>query len=80
MASNDTQTLIKYAAASIGVLAVGFLAYYLSKDDTEELDYNRYNVKKFEALMDEIRLEFTCIYARNYNLFLKIKENGEDDP
>ena len=32
--SNDTQTLIKYAAASIGVIAVGCLAYYLSKDES----------------------------------------------
>ena len=67
MASNDTQTLMKYAAASIGVLAVGFLAYYLSKDEAPELDYNRYNVKKFEALMDEIRLEFTCIFNTTEN-------------
>ena len=37
-------------------------------------------MKKFEQLMDEIRLEFTCIYTRNYNLLLKIKENGEEDP
>ena len=77
--SSDTQTMIKYAVASIGALAVVGLAYYLSQDSSEPLDYKIYNEKKFEALMDEIRLEFTCIYARNYNLLLKIKENGEDD-
>ena len=77
--SNDTQSLIKYAVASIGAIAVVGLAYYLSKDNSQPLDYKVYNEKKFEALMDEIRLEFTCIYARNYNLLLKIKENGEDD-
>lgn len=77
--SSDTQSLIKYAVASIGAIAVVGLAYYLSKDNSQPLDYKVYNEKKFEALMDEIRLEFTCIYARNYNLLLKIKENGEDD-
>ena len=30
--------------------------------------------------MKEVQLEFTCIYARNYNLLLKIKENGEYQP
>lgn len=30
--------------------------------------------------MDEIRLEFTCIYTRNYNLLLKVKAAGEYQP
>ena len=29
--------------------------------------------------MKEMQLEFTCIYSRNYNLMLKVKEAGEDD-
>ena len=44
------------------------------------MDYKRFNVEKFETLMKEMELEFTCIYTRNYNLLLKIKENDEFEP
>lgn len=75
--SNDNQTLIKYAVASIGAIAIAGLAFYLSQDDFKGLDFKRYNLEKFKALMAEVQLEFTCIYTRNYNLLLKIKEHDE---
>ena len=28
--------------------------------------------------MKEVQLELTCIYARNYNLLLKVKESDEN--
>ena len=77
MSNNDKQTLIKYAAASIGVVALAGLTYYLSLDKHVAVENSRYNLEKFQALMAEMQLEFTCIYCRNYNLMLKIKENGE---
>jgi len=51
----------------------------LSKDDHDELDYKKFNKAKLEALMKEVQLEFTCIYTRNYNLLLRIKESDEFD-
>lgn len=66
--------------AGIGAVALAGLAYYLSSDDFKSLDYKVYNAEKFEALMKEVQLEFTCIYTRNYNLLLKIKENNEYEP
>ena len=77
MSNNDTQTMIKYAAASIGALTLCGIAYYLSHDESTALDFSRYNLEKFQALMAEVQLEFTCIYCRNYNLLLKIKDSGE---
>ena len=34
---------------------------------------DEYTKEKLEALMKEVQLELTCIYARNYNLLLKVK-------
>ena len=75
MSNMDSQTMIKYAAASIGAIALAGLAYYLSKEET--LDYKVYTADKLKAVMAELQLELTCIYSRNYNLMLRLKENGD---
>lgn len=77
--SSDSQSMIKFAFAGVGALALAGLVFYLSRDETQQLDYKRYDKKKFQALMSEVQLELTCIYARNYNLLLKIKESGQQD-
>ena len=69
--------MIKYAMIGLGALAVAGIAYYLSQD-TDALDYKEYTKEKLETLMKEVQLELTCIYARNYNLLLKVKENDEN--
>jgi len=79
MVDNNSGSMVKYAVAGIGAIAMAGLVYYLSSDDFVALDYKRYNVEKFEVLMNELNLEFTCIYTRNYNTYLKIKENGEGE-
>jgi len=71
--------MIKYAVAGVGALALAGMLFYFSRDETQPLDYKRYDKKKFQALMSEVQLELTCIYARNYNLLLKIKESGQQD-
>ena len=70
----DQQQTVKYALMGLGAVAVAGLAYWLSKDDVAPLDYKKYDKAHLKALMDELELELTCIYARNYNVFLKIRE------
>lgn len=69
--------MLKYAAAGVGAIVLGAAIWYMSKDSNVELDYNVYTKEKLEALMKEVELEFTCIYTRNYNILLKIKESDE---
>ena len=76
----DNNSVLKYAVAGVGAIALGALVWYLSKDDFEPLDYTKYDKVKLEALMKELELEITCIYARNYTILLRVKENGEDTP
>jgi hypothetical protein len=76
MESNQT---IKYALAGLGAVALGTLVWYLSKDEYHELDYKKFNKAKLEAVMKEIQLEFTCIYTRNYNILIRLKESEEFD-
>ncbi len=71
--ADSSQNTIKYVLAGVSTLALCAGLWYLSRDD-EALDYRKFNKQKLEALMSEIQLEITCIYARNYNLLLKIKE------
>ena len=74
---SDNSSTIKYAMIGLGALAIAGLAWYLSQDQ-EGLDYNEFTKEKLEKLMKEVQLEFTCIYARNYNLLLKVKDADEN--
>ena len=75
---DNNQNLVKYVAAGVGAIALAAGLWYLSRDD-EVLDYKRFTKKKLEKLMEEMQLELTCIYARNYNLLLKLKEEKDFD-
>lgn len=37
----------------------------------------KHSLEKLHELLHELDREYKCIYIRNYNLMLKIKENGE---
>ena len=74
---DSNQNMVKYAAMGVGAIALGAFVWYLSKDDASELDFSKYTKDKLENLMKEVQLEFTCIYTRNYNILLKIKESDE---
>lgn len=65
----ETNQMAKFAAIGVGAIAIGAMVWYLSRDD-ETLNYKRYTKQRLEKLMTEMELEFTCIYARNYNLML----------
>ncbi len=71
--ADSSQNTIKYVLAGVSTIALCAGLWYLSRDD-EALDYRKFSKQKLEKLMEEVELEITCIYARNYNLLLKLKE------
>lgn len=42
-----------------------------------DLSGEKYTLEKLKEVLMELELEFTCIYARVYNLMQKLKENAE---
>jgi len=68
---------VRYAIAGLSAVALGALVWYMSKDDLSELDYKKYTKEILASIMKETQLEFTCIYTRNYNILLRIKESDE---
>ncbi len=72
----DNGTLLKYALAGIGAIGVAAALWYLSRDDSEANleDKKQFSKERLEKLMKELQLEITCIYARNYNVMLKIRD------
>jgi hypothetical protein len=59
------------ALGVLGVLASGAVLYYLSREAPIKLDPKIHTKEKFMELLDELNLEYTCIYVRNYNMILK---------
>lgn len=60
--------------ATIGTLIGGSLLWYLSREKSITIDPEIHTDAQFKAILAEIKLEFTCIYVRHYNLILKMKE------
>lgn len=60
---------------------VGGGIYFLSKDSSAKLDpKNKHTLEMLHKLLKELTLEYTCLYTRNYNLLLKMKENNTCPP
>ena len=75
MESVSNKTLI---AAGIGAIALGIAVYMMSKDDSEPLDSSgKHTLEKLKIVLNEMKLEYTCIYTRNYNIMLKAKAAGD---
>jgi hypothetical protein len=69
---------IGYAAAGFGALALAYVVYRLSQDDSAPLDpKGKHSLEKLKQLLAETKLEYTCIYARNYNIMMRTKDAGE---
>jgi len=66
--------------ASLGVVAGGALLYYLSREESVKLDPKIHTREAFLQLLEELNLEYVCIYVRNYNMLLKMRENNELKP
>ena len=76
MENVSSKTLI---LASVGAIALGVAVYYLSRDDSaSKLEpKKRHTLEKLKQICDQTKLEYTCIYARNYNTMLRLKENND---
>ena len=67
-----------YTTVAIG-LGVGI--YFLSKDYDVSLDLNdKHKLENLHLLLNELHLEYTCIYTRYYNLLLKLKDQNRVNP
>ena len=70
-------TTVKAVALSVGAILLGASAvYFLSKDDSmQNFDpKNKHTLAKLKRILAQCKLEYTCIYARNYNIMLRQKE------
>lgn len=65
------------AITTFGLLAGGAVLYFLSKEESVKLDPKIHTREAFLALLEELNLEYVCIYVRNYNMLLKMKESNE---
>jgi len=65
------------AVGTIGAIALAGGIWYLSKDDDSvAFDPSKHTKEDLVKLLNEMNLEFACIYARSYNILLKAKENN----
>lgn len=63
----------KYALAGLAVALGGGLLWYLSQDSVQ-LDPKIHTEAKMLSLMDELKLEYSCVYIRYLNKILKEKK------
>ena len=80
---NNDNSLRNIVLASVGAIALSVSLYYLSREkgfDTKIDIKNKHTKKRLQELMGEFQLEYTCIYARNYNIMLRSKEAGDFTP
>ena len=65
-------TIALCTAAALG-LAAG--VYFLSKDTEGALDLSsKHTRENLLIILNELHLEYTCIYTRYYNLILKMQD------
>jgi len=62
----DSDTIKKVALGAAGLLLAGGVLFYLSKDEFA-IDMKVHTKERMLPLLDELRLEYTCIYVRNHN-------------
>ena len=68
------------AIAALGVVAGSALLYFLSREESVKFDSKVHTREAFLQLLEELNLEYVCIYVRNYNMLLKMRENNELKP
>lgn len=61
---------------AVGAVALGgAMLWYLSSDSRNiKFDPKVHTTEKMLTILDELKLEYMCIYARHYNLILRVKE------
>ena len=70
----------KLAWGAAGLFLVGGLLWYLSGDEKSvKLDDKVHTKQKMLPILAELKLEFSCIYIRNFNVKLVLQEEGKWD-
>ena len=71
----------KLAWGAAGLFVVGGLIWFLSgEEEKAKLDDKVHNKDRMLTLLSELKLEYSCIYIRNFNLKLvKLGENKWDE-
>ena len=65
------------ALYSVVAIGLGVGVYLLSKDQEVKLDVTgKHRIENLHILLNELHLEYTCIYSRYYNLLIKMKDQG----
>ena len=66
------------ALCTVAALGLAAGVYFLSKDDALiAIDIkNKHTKENLLIILNELHLEYTCIYTRYYNLILKTKDSG----
>ena len=68
----------KVALYTAAAVTIGISIWYLSKDEVIVLDFKgKHNLENLKILLNELHLEYTCIYSRYYNAMLKLKDKNE---
>ena len=71
----ESKDIKKYVAgACLAGLALAGL-FYLSKD-SDALDPKEHSNERMLKLLEELKLEYQCIYMRHFNSILKEKKNN----
>ena len=68
----DKKTLLW---AALGLVSAGAIVYYLSNEHhLIKFDPKKHTVEKLRKIFLELKLDYICIYVRNYNFMLKNEE------
>lgn len=75
----ETKNLIYGALATLGV---GAAVYFLTRDGDVEVSFNPkvHTVEKLLPFLEDMHLDFRCIYVRVYNLILTMKASNQFKP
>lgn len=63
---------------ALGLISASALVFYLSRDSSvaAKFDPKVHSDERMLSLMEELKLEYTCIYVRHYNLIKRMQEQG----
>ena len=77
--ADGEQNYMQYVYAALLLLVTVLWSLY-SNSVKDNLDYKKYTKAKLGGLMDELELTYCSIYARNYALMRRSKQNGSWKP
>ena len=76
----ESETIKKVALGTAGLLVAGGLIYYLAQDPVK-IDPKLHTQEAMLAILDELKLEYMCVYVRNFNKILQFqKDHGHKGP